>query len=188
MKRNRGLSAALAAAVLALLVGTGVSVWQAIVATRAANGEARQREEAFKQTNIAIGQTSLAQEKERDAVKQADKAKKAQAFLASIFLLSDPDRPGETFTARQILDDAERRIPVEFAKHPELQGELLATIEGVYAKLQAQRAAGNAAGGARQGGAGFRKERQETPKPSGLLYEGDRLTLGGDATPGRRPP
>jgi WD40 repeat protein len=53
VRRNKGLSAGLAAAVLALLVGTGLAVWQAVEARIAADNEASQKKEAQKQTTIA---------------------------------------------------------------------------------------------------------------------------------------
>jgi formylglycine-generating enzyme required for sulfatase activity/tRNA A-37 threonylcarbamoyl transferase component Bud32 len=71
------------------------------------------------------------------ALREADKANKARSFLVSIFELFDANNPKGAMTVRQILDDAEKRIPKEFADQPKLQAELLADIEAVYAKLTA---------------------------------------------------
>ena len=46
----------------------------------------------------------------------------------SIFRISETDVQGGNITARQILADAEKRIPVEFADQPELRAELVAAI------------------------------------------------------------
>ena len=81
--------------------------------------------------------TAEGHRREAEAQHEADKAKKARDFLVSIFELSDANGQRGTMTARQILDDAEKRIPKEFADQPELQAELLAAIETVYAKMTA---------------------------------------------------
>ena len=76
-----------------------------------------------------------AEQQKEEAQREADKAKKARDFLVSIFELSDANGQRGTMTARQILDDAEKRIPQEFADQPELQKELLAAIEDVNRRL-----------------------------------------------------
>jgi formylglycine-generating enzyme required for sulfatase activity len=64
-----------------------------------------------------------------DAERQASRAKKARDFLASIFDLSELEKKQGTFSPFQLLDRAEQRIPMEFADHPELRADLLATLE-----------------------------------------------------------
>ncbi len=66
VRRNKGLSAGLAAAVLALLLGTFLASWQAVVASLAAASEASQRRvaEAEKQAADAARQTAE-QQKQR---------------------------------------------------------------------------------------------------------------------------
>jgi tRNA A-37 threonylcarbamoyl transferase component Bud32 len=66
--------------------------------------------------------------KEREARQEADKAEKARNFLANIFRLSKQGVRGGNTTAREILADAERRIPEEFADQEDLQRDLLRTI------------------------------------------------------------
>ena len=116
----------------------------------------------------------------RDALKEADKAKKARDFLASIFDLSDVDGRRGTMTARQILDDAEKRIPIEFADQPELQAELMAAIETVYAKmtLNAPLAMILEVTGTVQ--LHSTRDAKQRAVPQTLLYAGDRLTLAAD--------
>jgi formylglycine-generating enzyme required for sulfatase activity len=69
-----------------------------------------------------------ADEKRQAAEKEADKAKKARDFLAGIFNLSEPEKEPGTFSPFQLLDLAEQRIPIEFADHPELSADLMATL------------------------------------------------------------
>jgi formylglycine-generating enzyme required for sulfatase activity/serine/threonine protein kinase len=73
-------------------------------------------------------QWRVAEVREQEARQEADKAKKARDFLVSIFEISERDVQGGNVAARQILADAERRIPVEFADQPELRAELEAAI------------------------------------------------------------
>jgi formylglycine-generating enzyme required for sulfatase activity len=80
--------------------------------------------------NLAVARSN-AEGKEREARQEADKAKKARDFLVSIFRISEEDTHGGNITARQILAQAEKRIPLEFADQPELRAELVAAIDEV---------------------------------------------------------
>jgi formylglycine-generating enzyme required for sulfatase activity len=84
-------------------------------------------------------------------------------------------------TARQILDDAEDRIPRQFADQPELQAQLLAEIEAVYAKITAT--APLALILEVQGKVELRSAKgpHRQALPQALLYAGDGLSLGADA-------
>jgi len=75
-----------------------------------------------------------ADEKRKAAEQEADKTRKARDFLLSIFRIRDI-KEGNTTTARQILNQAEQRIPVEFAGQPELRDELLTAIADVNRNL-----------------------------------------------------
>jgi formylglycine-generating enzyme required for sulfatase activity len=149
----------LAALLLVTVLGVAGIVWKYIDAER--------------QKIIALG-------KGEEALREADKANKARNFLVSIFQLSDPNGPQGTKTPRQILDDAEKNIPEKFADQPELQKELLADIERVYAKITA-----NAPLAMILEARGTVQLRSTTdPKrravPHALLYTGDCLSLGAD--------
>jgi formylglycine-generating enzyme required for sulfatase activity len=85
----------------------------------------------FWQWRVAEKQTGVALAREQEARQEAEKAKKARDFLVSIFELSERDTRGGNITARQILAEAERRVPVEFADQPGLRVDLLAAIEKV---------------------------------------------------------
>ena len=65
------------------------------------------------------------------ALQEAEKANKARDFLISIFKLSETDVKGGNVTARQILAEAENRIPKEFADQPALRADLMTSIEQV---------------------------------------------------------
>jgi formylglycine-generating enzyme required for sulfatase activity len=90
-------------------------------------------------------------------------------------------RAGNTTTARQIINQAEQRIPIEFAEQPELRDELLAAIADVNRNLDRTIPAAMIleVRGAIQlhspRGGGAR------PVPQTLLYPDDRLSLAADA-------
>jgi tRNA A-37 threonylcarbamoyl transferase component Bud32 len=130
--------------------------------------------------NLAAARND-ADEKRKTAEKEADKAKKARDFLVNIFRIKDI-QAGNTTTARQILNQAEQRIPIEFADQPELRDELLAAIEDVNRNLDRTipaamilEARGTIQVHSPRGGGSGR------PVPQTLLYPDDRLTLAADA-------
>jgi hypothetical protein len=84
--------------------------------------------------NLVVARNN-AENKEKAARQEAEKAKKARDFLISIFRISEKDVEARNITARQILGESEKRIPVEFADQPELRGQLLAAIEDVNRTL-----------------------------------------------------
>ncbi len=121
-----------------------------------------------------------AESKEKAALKEADKAKKARDFLVSIFVLSDPRTQTSAMTPRQILDDAEKRIPTEFADQPELQAELQTAIDEAYARITrdtplAMILESRGAVQLQSTRDAYRRAVAQT-----LLYAGDRLSLGTD--------
>jgi formylglycine-generating enzyme required for sulfatase activity len=85
---------------------------------------------AILSANLAVARSN-AEAKAQEARQEADKAKKARDFLVGIFQLAERDVKGGNVTVRQILADAESRIPVQFADQPELRGELVAAIDNV---------------------------------------------------------
>jgi formylglycine-generating enzyme required for sulfatase activity len=122
-----------------------------------------------------------ADEKRKAAEHEADKVRKARDFLVvNIFRIQDV-RAGNTTTARQILNQAEQRIPVEFADQPELRDELLAAIEDVNRNLD--RAIPAAMILEARGAIQLHSPRGDgaRPVPQALLYPDDRLTLAADA-------
>jgi formylglycine-generating enzyme required for sulfatase activity len=81
--------------------------------------------------NDAENKTKQAEEKERVAQQESDKATQAREFLVSIFQKAERDEKGGNVTVRQLLAEAETRIPVEFADQPELREDLVAAIDKV---------------------------------------------------------
>ncbi len=162
-RRRPALAALLGVTLLALV---GLAVLSANLAVA--------RSDAQKQRGIAVTQKEEAQ-------READKAKKARDFLVSIFELSDANGRRGIMTARQILDDAEKRIPKEFADQPELQEELLAAIETVYAKMTANSPLAMIL--EVRGTVELQSTRQPNQRvvPQAFLYSGDRLRLAADA-------
>jgi formylglycine-generating enzyme required for sulfatase activity len=153
VKRNPVVTGAAAAVVLALAVGATVSY---------------------------VKYLDAEQQKGR-ALQEAEKATKARDFLVSIFEFSDVNGQRGTMTARQILDDAETRIPRDFAGQPELQSELQAAIDQVYAKITQDVPLAMIL--EVRGAVGLQSNRDPNQRaiPQTLLYAGDRLSLGADA-------
>jgi formylglycine-generating enzyme required for sulfatase activity len=130
--------------------------------------------------NDAEQKRTTAEEKEGEARKEADKARKARDFLVSIFELSDARTQTSALTARQILDDAEKRIPKEFAGQPELQAELQMAIDRVYAKITENAPLAMILEASGRVQLESTRDARRPPVPQSLLYAGDRLTLAED--------
>jgi formylglycine-generating enzyme required for sulfatase activity len=113
-----------------------------------------------------------------EAEREANKAKKAFEFMVSMFDLSESERQG-TFSPFQLLDRAEQRIPIEYADHPELRAELLATMEknriglGTPAAMLLEMRGGVELR--------FRKGAAKQAARNVLLFPGDQLRLAADA-------
>ena len=75
--------------------------------------------------------------KERDLARIENlKAEAVSSFLVELFENSDPNvKPGETVTARELLDQGTSRIRTTLADQPEVQSELMFTMASVYANL-----------------------------------------------------
>jgi formylglycine-generating enzyme required for sulfatase activity len=125
--------------------------------------------------------SAVALDREQKARQEADKARKARDFLVSIFELSDARTQTSTLTPRQILDDADKRIPQEFADQPELRAELQTAIDGVYAKITQNAPLAMLLDV--RGGVQLQSSRDPRPQPvpQMLLYAGDRLSLADNA-------
>ena len=122
----------------------------------------------------------VALDRERKAQREADKARKARDFLVGIFRIKDI-QAGNTTTARQILNEAEQRIPMEFADQPELRDELLAAIENVNRNLDRTLPAAMILEARGSVQLGSPRGDSARPVPQTLLYPNDRLNLAADA-------
>jgi len=74
---------------------------------------------------------------ERDRARvEAEKAAAVSEFLTSIFTVADPNEsPGETVTARELLERGAARIESELAGEPEVQGQMMRIVGKVYYSL-----------------------------------------------------
>jgi formylglycine-generating enzyme required for sulfatase activity len=126
-------------------------------------------------------QKGLARAKEEEATAKASLAIKARDFLLSIFQFSDANGQQTAMTARQILEDAEKRIPQEFADQPELREELLSAIGAVYAKITANAPLAMILEVRGPVQLHSSRDPKAQPVPQAMLYAGDRLTLAKDA-------
>jgi formylglycine-generating enzyme required for sulfatase activity len=166
VKRNPVVTGAATAVVLALAAGTTVSYLNYL--------------DAEKQKGIAEKQTGIAQCKEQEAKAEAAKAERASDYLVNIFQLADARGRRGTMTARQILDDAEKSIPQQFADQPDLRDKLLKQIGTVYDKMTAT--APLAMILEVTGTVQLQSTRNPNQRavPQTLLYTGDRLSLAAD--------
>jgi hypothetical protein len=124
--------------------------------------------------------SAVALEREQKAQKEADKARKARDFLVNIFRIKDI-QAGNTTTALQILNQAEQRIPIEFAEQPELRDELLAAIADVNRTLDRTIPAAMILEARGRIQLASHRGDSARPEPQTLLYPDDRLTLAADA-------
>src|SRR5262249_46701638 len=127
--------------------------------------------------NLVVARND-ADAKRKAAEKEADKAKKARDFLGGIFDLSEQEKQG-TFSPFQLLDRAEQRIPIEFADHPELRADLMATLEDARTGLGRPAATLLEVRGAVE--LRSQKGALKQAAPNVLLFPGDRLSLAADA-------
>jgi serine/threonine protein kinase/formylglycine-generating enzyme required for sulfatase activity len=109
-RRNPLAAGLLAGIVLVFLAGFAGVVWQ---------------------WRVAETQTVVALDREQEARQEAEKAQKARDFLVSIFQKAERDEKGGSVTVRQLLEEAETRIPVEFADQPKLREDLVSAIAKV---------------------------------------------------------
>jgi formylglycine-generating enzyme required for sulfatase activity len=160
VRRHAAVSALAAAVLLVTVLGVAGIVWKYL--------------DTEEQRGIAL-------EKEAAAQQEADKAKQARNFLVSIFELADKDVKGGNVTVREILADAETKIPAEFADQPDLREDLVSTIGKVkrgIARRVPQAMILEVRGTVRlQSAAGVNK----AAVSQALLNLDDRLTLSADA-------
>jgi serine/threonine protein kinase/formylglycine-generating enzyme required for sulfatase activity len=182
VKRNPVVTAAALAVLLALSLGTTVSTLKYLDAEQQKGIAEERRKDAVEQTEIAEARRKDADQQKGIALEEARRAKRARDFLVSIFELSDANGIRGTMTARQILEDAEKRIPVDFADQPELRADLLEAVETVFAKITENAPLAmllEVRGTVRLQSARNPKQRAV---PQALLYSGDRLSLADDAS------
>jgi serine/threonine protein kinase/tetratricopeptide (TPR) repeat protein len=120
-RRNKTVLLTVTLVASALVLGTGISIWQAIRASRA--GElARQNE-------------SKALANERKALSNAKQAEAVSNFLVSAFRSPDPQRDGRTITIAEVLHRAVDEVQSDFAADSPTRAALLSAIGQSYLGL-----------------------------------------------------
>ena len=123
VRRNTVAFAAAAAVMLALVLGTAVSTYQAVRARRA------EREQSGLRRRAETG--------EKKAQAEAKKSEQEAQFLADILKGAGPSVAlgRDTTMLREILDQAARRISHDLTNQPEVQAELRGTLADTYHAL-----------------------------------------------------
>jgi len=137
-RRNRALVAGAALAASALLIGAGVSAWQALRAT-AAQGLARER------LTVAEAALARAEDSERSALvsegaarAEAEKSAAVNQFLQDMLSKADPDKaPGERdLRVSEALASSVAELDTgALASTPEVEAAVRATIGNSYRSL-----------------------------------------------------
>ncbi len=173
-KRRPTAAALTLVSVLALLVLLVGGLWFNARLTEQRNDALDQKKTAQEQTKLAKEQTTLAEQ-------EVAKATKARNFLVSIFRKAETDEKGGNVTVRQLVEEAETKIPVEFADQPKLRAELLKSISEVkrgIGRLTPQAMLLEVRGTVQlQSAAGDNK----VAVPQALVHLDDRLSLSADA-------
>jgi eukaryotic-like serine/threonine-protein kinase len=120
-RRNRAVLLTSSLVLAALVLGTGVSTWQAIRATRA---------KQFAKISEQQAKTS-----EQLALKNSRRADAISDFLINAFRSPDPSRDGRTVTIAEVLDRAVNDVKEEFADDQRMQADLLNAIAQSYQGL-----------------------------------------------------
>ncbi len=121
LKRNRTLAAAIGAVALALLVGTGVALWQA--------SEAR-------------AQASIAERQRVEAEKQSANAREAMRFLTDTLAAAAPENALSTeVSVRQLLDQARAKLDARGTVDPQVRQPVQRLLGHLYHSLGEMRIA-----------------------------------------------
>lgn len=151
VRRNKGLAAGLAAAVLALTTGLFASLEFARRASDSAEVAEVRRQEASESARIAEERrheasesAKVAEQRRQEALASADVAKKQARIAQEVnsFLNDDllsslaPEHDGKDVTVRQVLDQATLRLQVEgLVEDPEVEASLRTTMGTSYQKI-----------------------------------------------------
>jgi serine/threonine protein kinase len=115
-QRNKGSLIAATLLATTLVLGAGISIWQAIRATQA---------------------TGVATKKEAEAVTQATTAKAIADLLQAMLGSANPDSvKGAEYTVRQLLDDFSAGLGDQLKDQPEAEASIRATIGNAYRRLR----------------------------------------------------
>jgi eukaryotic-like serine/threonine-protein kinase len=138
VRRNKLAFAATTAVATALVLGAGVSVWQAVRATRAEREQKRLRAEAQQAQAIEAQLRKQAEANENEAKTEAAKSQQVTRFLEDMLDGVGPSVAlgRDTTMLREILDKTAERIGKELKNQPEVDAELRNTVGVVYRTLR----------------------------------------------------
>lgn len=115
LRRHRTVSAAVALALVALIAGTGVALWQA---------------------DLARAQARRAEAEAANARREAQRVQAVQDFLIDLFNEAGPARAqGRELTARDLLGRGQRELASRLAREPESSAAVRAALIDIYLKL-----------------------------------------------------
>ncbi len=128
-RRNRAVMLTVSLISVAMLLGTVISTWQAVRATRA---------EALAEQRL-VGETKARTEREtalKQATAEAAKAKAISNLLQDAIESANPDAAkGTDYTVRQLLDEIADKLQNRLESEPEAEAALHATIGNAYRRL-----------------------------------------------------
>ncbi|HEX7438612.1 MAG TPA: serine/threonine-protein kinase, partial [Caldimonas sp.] len=115
LRRHRMASVAGALALLAMIAGTGVALWQA---------------------DLARAQARRAEAEAGHARREAERARAVQGFLINLFDEAGPARAqGRELTARDLLERGQRELSSRLASEPESSAAVRGTLIDIYLTL-----------------------------------------------------
>ena len=115
LRRHRTASATAALALIALVAGTGVALWQA---------------------DLARAQARRAETEAANARREAARVRAVQGFLIDLFNEAGPARAqGRELTARDLLERGRRELSSRLASEPESSAAVRAALIEIYLKL-----------------------------------------------------
>jgi serine/threonine protein kinase len=115
LRRHRTASAAGALALLAMIAGTGVALWQA---------------------DLARAQARRAEAEARNARREAERVRAVQGFLIDLFNEAGPARAqGRELTARDLLERGKRELASRLASEPESSAAVRGALIDIYLTL-----------------------------------------------------
>jgi serine/threonine protein kinase/tetratricopeptide (TPR) repeat protein len=133
--RNRVALVTSALVGTALVLGTTVSAWMAVRATRAERAAREDRDTANNAREAEGRARDRAEEAEKTALAEADKAKAINDFLVNDLLRqADPsmNAVSDRVTLREVLDRSADRLGERFRKQPLLEAALHTTMGEIY--------------------------------------------------------
>jgi tetratricopeptide (TPR) repeat protein len=121
-RRHRAMSLGLLIGVAALAAGATISIWQAVLATKA--------------QGVAKRASEVASERQAVAEREAEVAGKVVAFLEDSLGAADPMENARGLTVAEWLERAAAGIPDRFADQPAAAAPLHATVAAMFMRLE----------------------------------------------------